>query len=266
MALSFAVSVVDYVDHGSATNLDDMDPVTMMAWIIADDESAEFHALMGKNKDAGGQGLSWAIHEENVLAIVTRQTGGVENLEAEATTSNFASFGLGKWMFVAAVVDVGTSARMLVGDLTTAPAEPSSYDAVEVGDGAISTDAGEPFTVGHSIDFGTASAGFAGDVAFVHVVEAALTNGQIIQQWMRPHPIANSRIFSHYYGTGTQADWSGQGNNGTLSGSPTAVDHAPIMTGFGLGQLDPYVVAAGPAPTTTIIPRIMHHRKLLRAS
>ena len=240
-----ATAVIDYVDHGSAAILDDMNPVTMMAWIVADNEAGEFHGLMGKIKNAGGQGLSFATHEESIVMLINRATDTV-GLEAEILLSGFAAWGFAKWMFVAAVADVGTEVRALVGDLTTAPAEPSSYDAQAAGSGSILTDAGQSFQVGHTNDNTDAAAGFAGDIAFVHVVEAALTNGQIIEQWMRPHVVANSRIFSHYgwNGTGTQPDWSGHGNNGTLTGSPTVVDHAPIAPGFGFDVTVPYAITA----------------------
>ena len=234
MALTFASSTVDYVTHGSGASLDNLSAVTVMMWVKPEDVATEFHALVSKNQAAATPGLLFALHEENVLAFATLRTDGVD-CAAEATTSNFANFALGEWLFIAFVTDIGNAARMLVGSRTAPPAEPSSYDVQVLGSGTRLTDASEDFVIGHGNDFATANHGYAGDVAVVHVVNTGLTNGEIIEQWRRPHVRADSVIFSHYgwAGTGTQPDWSGAGNPGTLVGSPTVSDHVPIAPGFG---------------------------------
>ena len=61
----------------------------------------------------------------------------------------------------------------------------------------------------------------------VHNTDLALA--EIQRQQFRPHPLASTLVFCMlgYAGTGTQPDWSGNGNNGTVTGA-TVADHVPL--------------------------------------
>ena len=61
-----------------------------------------------------------------------------------------------------------------------------------------------------------------------------LSLAEITQHWMRSQNHANSKVLMHvgYNGTGTQADWSGHGNSGTVTGA-TVSAHVPLGPQFG---------------------------------
>ena len=165
----------------------------------------------------------------------------------DATPSNFAAWGIGKWLFVAGVIELGSMPRLLIGDLTTIPTEPSAYTTQNNGAGPIISDAAQNLFVGAGRDFG-ASFRFGGDVATIHIVGANLTNAQIIKQWMRPQIIASTVLFTHYgfNGTGTQPDWSGNNNSGAVTGA-TVADHVPLGPPFGFDSEVPTQVAVAAA-------------------
>jgi len=52
-----------------------------------------------------------------------------------------------------------------------------------------------------------------------------------------------------------EQDYSGKGQNFTLTNTPTLADHAPAGSMFGFGTMSPYAVAA--APPAGAIPRRM---------
>ena len=58
-------------------------------------------------------------------------------------------------------------------------------------------------------------------------------------------------MFTHYgfNKVAAQPDWSGAGNNGTVGGSPTVVDHVPLGPPFGWDVVSEFVVVVGNAIT-----------------
>lgn len=79
---------------------------------------------------------------------------------------------------------------------------------------------------------------FAGDIAIGMVWPGTLLSLADFQaQQFRPHVTAGCELFTHYgyNGIGTQSDWSGNGNNGTLAGAggPEVSGHVPLGPPFG---------------------------------
>lgn len=262
MALSFVHGATEYVNHGSDVSLDDMDPCTIMAWVKVDALDASERNLLINKESGTDEGLSFYVgfNSGSPQLIAIRQSTTATWHTATAVAANFTHWGTGKWVFVVAVLNFGGTARLLVGDLSNVPAEPSAYTSQVAGTGAVQTDAANDLIVANGRGIATFWR-FGGDVATKHIVEEALTNQQIIQQWMRFSLRSTSRLFPHYgfNGTGTQADWSGNLNNGTITGNPTVVDHVPLGPMFGFDVSLPFLVAAPPGG---IIPRIMYNRRL----
>lgn len=263
MALSLVHGSTHWINHGSGTSLDNINPVTLMAWVSVDtlEVNGERDLLFSKqtinNEDGTGFFVGRATPTPVMLALI--ETEDIR-CHAQAATANFALYGINKWIFVTAALEVGVSPRLLVGDLATAPAEPSSYLFQDAGTGLVTDNSSFDQIIGNGRTLASVWQ-MGGDVAFVHIVAGNLTNDQIIEQWMRPHSFGPtiSRLFVHYgfNGSGSQIDWSGNGNHGTLVGSPGRVAHVPLMPGFGYDAALSSVATATPTP----IPHTVFQRR-----
>lgn len=171
-----------------------------------------------------------------------------------ADAANFSAYGINKWLFLVVRWDttgVATDQKLLMGDLNTHAAEPSSYNTQSAGSGSRSTTNADVY-MGNS-HVGGGGRYFRGDIAFVGVWNYPLTSSEIIAQQFRPRVTSGCVLFCHYgfNGTGTQPDWSGNGINGTVTGT-TQSDHAPISPPFGYDIQPPYLVPV------TIFPDMWH--------
>jgi hypothetical protein len=221
-SLSFAHGSSQYVNHGSDVSLDDLDPVTVMVWAWVDTlHATERNFVFGK-ASAADEGISWTLGRTSGVDQIISNREASSNANVVSDTSNFAAWGIAKWMFCAFVHELGGTPRLLVGDLVTPPAEPSSYNSQVGGSTPITSDAGQNLYVGNIRDLGSTWR-FGGDVALVHVVAANLTNKEIIEQWEAIRPLeGRTRLLAHYgEGTQTQFDLSGNNNHGTTTGGPT---------------------------------------------
>lgn len=256
MSLSCVHGANQYIDHGSDASLDNLDPVTMMAWINVDAlDASERNLLAGKATAGNGNGLTFLIGRtsgDNKL-LLERQAGTWST--CDAPVANFSAWGTGKWIFVAGVIEIGVAPRVLVGDLSSVPAEPSAYTTQDAGVAPVTSDAAQNWIVGNGRGI-QATFRFGGDVATIHVVAANLTNAELVRQWMRFTPLPTSVLLAHYgfNGTASQPDWSGNGNAGTVT-SATVADHVPLGPLFGSDAVSLRPLSIG------VIPLIMHHRQ-----
>lgn len=124
----------------------------------------------------------------------------------------------------------GEVVNIYLGDLSTVPTE-CTYGTATDGSGTVTDDSAANLWVGNNPG-GTLA--WQGRIAGVHFCDRVLTLGEIQRQWMRFDANANSRIISHlgFNGTGTQPDWSGSGNPGTVTGA-TVANHVPSGAPFG---------------------------------
>lgn len=88
-------------------------------------------------------------------------------------------------------------------------------------------DAGETLTVGGR----GATESMNGKVAFFGHWNRVFPLGELKAQQYRMHVTSGCVVFSHYY-AGIATDWSGLGNNGTITGA-TGADHVPLGPPFG---------------------------------
>jgi len=142
-------------------------------------------------------------------------------------------------------VGVAADQIIVVGDLNTPCTEPSSYTSQNGGEGAQNTDASNSLWVGNN----SASTGqfLEGHVAWLGVWDTNLSVTQLQNLQFKPQITANCVKFTHYgfNGTGTQADWTGIGNDGTVTGA-TVSAHAPIQI---QSNIFPFPTAAVAAAT-----------------
>ncbi len=231
-ALSFLHGTTQHINYGSDGSLDDLDPITVLVWVNLDTlHATERNLVLGKATAADATGLQFYLGHtaSNDKILLERQTDATWSA-ADAATSNFTSWGIGKWVFAAAVIEIGVAPRLLVGDLTSPPTEPSSYTTQASGTGSIVTDAAQNLYVGNGRNLGS-NLRTGGDIAFVHVIAANLSNAEIVAQWQRFRKLPETRLVSRpgMDGPGIQIDHSGRGNHGTLTGGPIVAQGPPLV-------------------------------------
>jgi len=89
------------------------------------------------------------------------------------------------------------------------------------------------------------------------VIRRRLTLGELQQLQFAPLGacnVTNTELLFEYHGTGTQADYSGNGSNGTVT-SATVADHVGLGPSFGFdpGWIPYTVAAAGGGQSTPIL-------------
>lgn len=239
MALTFGGATSDRVDCGSAAGVDDLSALTVMLWVYPTALTSD-RALISKYRGATEQG--WQV---------SLQGGGVGNIELyreRATTDQqYRTSGepvvTNAWQFVAVASD-STDAKIFHGNLTTLATE-ASYGTATGGSGAFNSDASRQLLIANR-DAPTPNAAFPGRIAIVSLLNVKLTLAEIQMWQFTPRVLPNmiGMWVLGYNGTSTQPDYSGNANNGTVTGA-TVSDHVPIVFRRH-GQLYvPYAVAAG---------------------
>lgn len=243
MSLDFT-NGADVVDHGASNNMDNLGAATYMAWAYPDTSGDVDYCLANK----GSNTVGCAITSNPVANMSIQYFRASTHLDASGAFSNFTSWAVNKWVFIACTYDLSGAngdQRILIGDLTTAATEPSSYATQTVGSGSATDDSAENFFVGHLN--GLTIFHWRGRIARVVVVSSNLSNSQIVaHQWSgaMAHG-ANTELWCEYghNGTGTQPDWSGNSNNGTVA---TAVQAVHVPLGPPLGYAIPWIEPAPP--------------------
>ena len=215
------------IDHGSDASLDDLSSMTAIFWAKWDGGGGDIDASL-MSKDTGGFDPT-AIDFNPDFAFVCQIPRATESVVVAGLLGNFAHLTLGEWMCVAVVIDLAEAnadQKILVGNLSNAPEEPSSYDTQAVGSGARESDAGNNLIVGnHPNDWY-----WQGSVASVRILNVALSEAQIASLHRNIWFSTADTVCLTNYGfndTGSQLDFSGQGNHGTVTGA-TVSDHVPL--------------------------------------
>lgn len=245
MALDFDSASSDKINVGSGTSLDNLTTGTYLSWVFLRSSPAHDGAISWKGLAASGSRQFRFNSGGSLLLAIFRAT---TNTQIEGTPS---AIGFDKWSFVATVHNTGGAngdQKLFGGDLSTIAAEPSSYISQSVGSGAVGDNSSTDMIIGNRETNGR---NFEGLIAWIGIWNRVLTLGEMQAQQFRPHVTSGCVLFTHcgYNGTGTQADWSGNGNNGTVTGA-TVADHVPLGPPFGFDVSNPYTVAAAVAAAT----------------
>lgn len=231
MALDFQ-GTTDRVNHGSGATIDNLQTMTAMHWVNV--TPANGNRLWQKGT-VGAHGTTHLVEMfatvDDISASYSRATA---SQRAAAVATNFAAYAAGTWMCLGVQLDPTTDGnnRLYLGNLSTPLAEPSAYSVQTAGSGAFNSDAAADLYVGNNQNL---SVEFDGVIAWIAWWNRLLTYGEMVDQQFRPHVTSGCVLFTHYGlngATGTQADWSGNGNNGTLTGT-TAAQHVPLRPPFG---------------------------------
>jgi len=210
------------INHGSAAIVDNVLPVTFTFWCYFNSFNAARY-LLQKNANepyirAGG------FPTANKISLFW-SNGGVNDLSY--LTANTLT--VNTWHHIAVTVRTGLlTPRVYFGQQGVVP-RLTTGATLGGGKGFGFNNAAANLIVGSSSDAGAASPDW--NVAHFSMWNKVLTLNQIIAQWHRPHRHDDGScvVMSDYgfNGTGTQADFSGNGNNASVTDMIQA-DHVPI--------------------------------------
>lgn len=229
----------EYINHGSGATIDDVFTGCIMAWVyLTSLPTGSGHAqrILAKGQasvsgedflfgTAGGNSLLFSISRATTGALIL---AGFTNFATQVTTN--------KWLFIAynydATSTTNSNQNVYTGDLSTLAAECTSYTVQQAGSGAGLTNAPNNCYVGNNADATTEC--LEGRIGWLGWWNARQTLAQIQMQQFFQRVSSGCLLFTHYGfgGTGTQADWSGNGNNGTVTNA-TLADHFPLGPFFG---------------------------------
>ena len=221
MALNFATTG-DRVNCGSGSSLDDRTAFTWWCWWRAAALN-DFGTLMSKGPAADDR-KAWFIRSDGRFRI--RVVRATLDAEANAATGTLVT---NTNTFLAATYDESDGPRLWKGTASAVVAE-VSYEVTFpiVGVGATTGDAADSLKIGTNTDDDVPGVGI---ISSCGVIDARLTAAELaVVQFNQRRPPRNSVGFWHlgWNGTGTQPDWSGNGNSGTVTGA-TVADHAPLQ-------------------------------------
>lgn len=195
------------------------------------------------------------------------------DLDVQAALANFGAWGTGKWVRVALQWATPTEAsggtndqKLLIGDLTTGVAEPSSYNSRTAGAGALSsTDATSFWKIGNRRQNDSPAPGrIAYAALFDRSAGSQMTTAEMDAwfQWPQAHGAAWMFELGADLAGGNPNDLTGHGHHGTITGA-TVADHPP-MNPFGMARWAA-LESARIAPSTQERQRRWAHRKRMRA-
>lgn len=240
MARTFSATT-DLLNSGHGASISTLGTMTALAWVYNTAVSAA-PRIFQKGISSNGAYNYLLINPTNSNFEHTVHLATTD-LSVRANGVNMPQYALNKWLFVACqhnVAGANTDQHLWSGDLTHAVAEAASYTTQTVGAGAQPSDATLDLIVGNKSNIGSE---WQGAIAWLGIWNRALSLAEIQQQQFHPHPTSGCVLFMHLLGFGTEIDLSGNGNNGTVTGT-TISAHVPLGPLFGLDALHSAVAAA----------------------
>lgn len=223
MSLTFGGATSDRVNHGAGSSHANLNPFTVWVWCYPTTLTGN-KRLIGKVGGASFAGWDMLLGNSGAFGFELTRTTTL------AYTSNATQITINAWWFVAATLDLTASppCKLYVGSLGTPVAEVSGYATSTAASGAQKDDSANALIVGNLPGATTA---FQGKIAEAGVVSRVLTLGEMRSLQYRPRNMPNTVFFTHvgFNGTSTQADLSGNANNGTVTGASLGDgSHVPI--------------------------------------
>lgn len=247
-ALTFGAATSDRVNCGSATSLDNLvssgGTVTAIAWIYPTAFSGR--AIISKQRSSAAVGWGMTVNASSQLRVIhERATTDLQYVANNLTLS------ANTYYCVAGVIDgTANTGKLYVGSLTTNMTE-TTYGTTDGGSGTYGADAARSLFIGN-VDGTTPNLSFEGDIFAVAVFNRGLTLGELITWQWQPQKMNGCVLYVQcgWNGTGTQPDWSGNTNNGTVTGATASTRGVPLTPVFGRTKTFRYTPAA---PTSVTI-------------
>lgn len=240
-ALSFSTNATDRVSIGTGSSISNLPAgasgFTVMFWVKMKNMAQAATFVSGRPATTGGNN-NWSIRgldaNGNLTVRVTRATTALRLDTNDAAGVSTA------WSFVAFTVDLtGATMHIYHGRLTSLAVE-ATYVAPgannQLGTGAAATDGGtDPAVWGTRINASAYINAPGMDLANGMIYNRSLSLPEIQSLQFFPRCISGCVYYSQfgYNGVGTQADWSGNGNAGTVTTATSSGFHIPLRAPFG---------------------------------
>lgn len=243
MSLTFTNATTDRVSIAAATTLNTLQQVTTLTWMYPTGFGNNQHFITKRTDVNAGWGVR--IDDASGNVFVNKPTAGA----GSNALSTGGPLTVNAWNYVATTGsnDISTdNCHIYVGNLTTLAAEVSYASKVDRAAATAFDDSAWPLYLGNR---NNASASFAGRLGIQAIFNRVLTLSEI-QRWqfaprMMPGCVGFWLLGDN--GTGTQPDYSGNGNAGTVTGA-TQSDNPPLRRRLGRRLLDAlYATSAPPA-------------------
>lgn len=242
MALTFGAATSNRVDHGNIASAPTQ--FTILVWVNPTTLTTT-RRFAGKGGTTGF--INFGLQPTTASQIRLVIDYSTTDATADSATGTVTT---GAWQCFAGTFDGTTAPKIYKGTLTTRIAEVTYNTTPVAPSGTRIAEAVANFYTGNDSAF---TRSFQGDIAFIAVWNRALSAGELLDQQFDPHKTSGCILFTHYgfNGVGSQADWSGNVKNGTVTGATLAASHVPLLSPFGFEDTLPYVVAGGAPLTTT---------------
>lgn len=217
-SLKFSAST-DLVNCGAGASLDNLDPITVVAWALRTTPSASTR-LWQKGIATNAWNLNADLAETGTFFANLPRATTLCNVSA--ALKNFPGYFLNSWLYWAASLDTSAAGnnKLFIGSLTSPVSEPSAYATQTVGSGTKGNNSAADATIGNKSNL---SAVWTGSIACVGVFGRLLSlpEHRLLQLNPGPKTVAGCLqwIFVGDNNTSTQHDLSGNGNNGTVTGA-----------------------------------------------
>lgn len=216
MSLTFS-GATHKVNVGSGPTIDNLTVGTQLAWVNVSALTGDSRIM---HKSVGGNFRIFDFINSTSELNVSHDRATVD-LRITAPLANFPAYALNKWIFVASSWDASLTngdQKLYLGDLTSLAVEPSSYSNQLVGSGANPDDSASDLIIGNKSNDNAPINGSMGPCA---IFNRQLSLGEI-HLWQDVARMMMGCAGLWYLGdngTGTQPDYSGNGNHGTVTGA-----------------------------------------------
>jgi hypothetical protein len=217
MALEFTGGSSDIVTVSSASDIDDKTTFTWAMWLYLN--TAQNDGVYVR-KRATFLVAEFGVDDSAHFNMIRDTT----NAEAISGTGFWET---GKWLFVAVTYDSTDGPRLWKGDLDTLVTEIGSYDTRDAGSGTFQTDNTFDLGIGNRVGSSLSIDGRIASFLWTNyrANEADLRKIQFQFQKTYSNDVIHFEL--GYEGTGTQPDYTGNGNSGAVTGTTVAA-HVPI--------------------------------------
>lgn len=238
-----------------ATSINSLEAITIMIWQKTA-LTTGFRTLYNKHT-ASELGTSMFTSAASAYIWCSRDRATTQAVARSANSVLVAN----TWQWICFMEDVNSAPNLYVGTLSALATE-VSYTTQTQGVGAITADA-EDLWLGNNRLFTTQH--WDGDIAVVQIFNRRMTPTEALTYQYHPRMGSGCVLFHHLglVGTGTQPDWSGNGNTGAVT-SATVSNHVPLGALFGFDAALPYVVVVVAGGAVNIVPFMMARARMAR--
>lgn len=229
MALTFGAASSNRVDCGSAAGIDELLTMTVLA-LVRPTALTSGRVIVAKKFDTNAT-AGWRLALQGTTGQLNFNRRHTSNATSYTSTDNLCA-PVDTWRWVAATYDeaggAGARVNLYGAAIHEMLAETGTYATSTNGTGASLADEAQSLIWSNYTD--NPSASFQGQMAFGMIVNRVLTLGELWSLQFNPRPISGCVNFMRFgwNGTSTQADMSGSGNAGTVTGASVATAWAPI--------------------------------------